>query len=244
MKLIPAIDLLDGACVRLLHGDFNQVTAYSDRALDLARAYADAGAEWLHVVDLAASRDGEGADSSALFELLGNVPQKVQTGGGVRGEGDVVERLENGADRVVIGSLCVAEPGLFQQWLRRFGADRLVAALDVQLDADGLPWPRIYGWTEGADRNLWSLLDGFSGAGLRHLLCTDISRDGALTGPNTGLYREIVRRYPGLNVQASGGVASLDDLRALRRTGAHAAITGKALLDGLFTVGEALEVLS
>lgn len=244
MKLIPAIDLLDGACVRLLHGDFNQVTVYSDRALDLATTYADAGAEWLHVVDLAASRDGEGADSSALFDLLGKAPQKVQTGGGVRGEGDIVERLENGAERVVIGSLCVTEPSAFKEWLGRFGADRLVAALDIQRDDQGEPWPRIYGWTESAGRTLWSFLDEFSNAGLRHLLCTDISRDGALTGPNTELYREILRRYPGLELQASGGVSSLDDLRTLALAGAHSAITGKALLDGLFTVGEALEVLS
>jgi len=244
MKLIPAIDLLDGACVRLLHGDFNQVTVYSDRALDLATTYAEAGAEWLHVVDLAASRDGEGADSSALFGLLGNAPQKVQTGGGVRGEGDIVERLENGADRVVIGSLCVTRPDRFKAWLRSFGPDRLVAALDIQRDRDGVPWPRIHGWTEGADRTLWSFLDEFSDAGLRHLLCTDISRDGALSGPNTVLYREIVMRYPGLRLQASGGVAGLEDLRDLAQAGAHAAITGKALLDGLFTVEEALEVLA
>lgn len=243
MQLIPAIDLLDGQCVRLLHGDFNQVTVYDDEALGLARAYAEAGAGWLHVVDLAASRDGEGADSGPLFELLNNAPQKVQTGGGVRGKGDVVERLENGADRVVIGSLCATEPAAFRDWLNDIGPDRLVAALDVQLDKDGRPWPRIYGWTEGTSRDLWSYLDEFSAAGLKHLLCTDIGRDGALSGPNTELYREIVKRYPGLQVQASGGVSGLDDLRILAETGASGAISGKALLDGLFTVAEALEVL-
>ena len=243
MQLIPAIDLLDGRCVRLLHGDFNQVTEYGSSALDLAGAYADAGARWLHVVDLAASRDGENADSSSLFELLNHAPQQVQTGGGVRNRGDVEARLENGADRVVIGSLCATQPAQFSRWLEEIGAQRLVAALDVRIDEAGTPWPRIYGWTEGAERDLWSYLDEFSQAGLVHLLCTDISRDGALTGPNTGLYQEITQRYPGLELQASGGVSSLEDLRTLTTTGAAGAITGKALLDGLFSVREALEVL-
>jgi phosphoribosylformimino-5-aminoimidazole carboxamide ribotide isomerase len=243
MQLIPAIDLLDGQCVRLLHGDFNEVTVYSDQAADLARDYAQAGANWLHVVDLAASRDGEGADNGPLFKLLDTASQAVQTGGGVRAIGDVIERLEAGADRVVVGSLCATEPEQFSKWLSELGKEKLVAALDVQIDADGIPWPRIYGWTEGANRSLWSYLDEFTDAGLVHLLCTDISRDGALSGPNTSLYMDIVQRYPALKLQASGGVSSLEDLGTLAATGAAGAITGKALLDGLFTVGEALKVL-
>ena len=244
MQLIPAIDLLNGQCVRLLHGDFKQCKVYDASALKLARSYHAAGAKWLHVVDLAASRDGEGADCTDLFNLLNHAPQKVQTGGGVRCERDIGERLENGADRVVIGSLCVTQPGSFKGWLKKFGTGKLVAALDILRDEQGIPYPRIYGWTEESERSLWSLLDEFAGAGLKHLLCTDISRDGALTGPNTGLYEEIVQRYPDIRLQASGGVASLDDLRALIKTGADGAITGKALLDGLFSVSEALEVLS
>lgn len=243
MQLIPAIDLLDGRCVRLLHGDFRQVTSYDHSAIALAQSYSEAGAEWLHVVDLAASRDGEGADTGPLLDLLENAPQKVQTGGGVRGKGDVIERLEHGAERVVVGSLCATEPEVFRGWMDDIGPDRLVAALDVRLDDNGTPWPRIYGWTEGADRDLWSYLDEFSAAGLKHLLCTDISRDGALSGPNTMLYHDIVLRYPDLEVQASGGVSTLHDLRMLAKSGASGAITGKALLDGLFTVAEALDVL-
>jgi len=243
MQLIPAIDLLDGQCVRLLHGDFDQVTVYGNSAIELARSYAGAGAQWLHVVDLAASHDGNDADNSALFELLANAPQRVQTGGGVRSESDIARRLDNGADRVVIGSLCVTRPDSFKDWLQTFGTEKLVAALDIQRDTQGVPYPRIYGWTQGSERSIWSLLDEFSDAGLEHLLCTDISRDGALTGPNTALYEEIVQRYPGLQLQASGGVASLADLVALKAIAAAGAITGKALLDGLFSVSEALEVL-
>ncbi len=244
MQLIPAIDLLNGQCVRLLHGDFNQCKNYGASALDLVQNYHAAGAQWLHLVDLAASRDGEGADSSDLFRLLRKAPQRVQTGGGVRCKGDITERLVNGSERVVIGSLCVTEPACFKDWLQEFGAEKLVAALDIQRGDDGIPYPRIYGWTEGSDRSLWSFLDEFTDAGLLHLLCTDISRDGALSGPNAALYIEIVQRYPQLQLQASGGVASLEDLLALEKTGASAAITGKALLEGLFSVSDALEVLS
>lgn len=243
MKLIPAIDLLDGRCVRLLHGDFNQVTHYPAAPQELAREYAAAGAQWLHVVDLAASRDGADADTSALFKLLGQVPQAVQTGGGVRNEADISERLDAGAARVVIGSLCVTDSRSFCESLERFGADKLVAAVDVRIDEDGVPWPCIHGWTSQADRNMWQLLDELSAGGLLHLLCTDISRDGALTGPNLELYAEIMKRYPQLQLQASGGVSNLGDLEQLKPTGASAVITGKALLDKRFTVAEALEAL-
>lgn len=243
MKLIPAIDLLDGRCVRLLQGDFEQVTHYPVAPEELTRSYANAGAEWLHVVDLAASRDGADADTSALFRLLGQAPQSVQTGGGVRNGNDISKRLDAGAARVVIGSLSVTDTSAFTRWLEQFGAEKLVAALDVRIDDQGIPWPRIHGWTGQGDRNMWQLLDDLSAGGLIHLLCTDISRDGALSGPNLDLYSEITRRYPQLQLQASGGVSSLIDLQQLKPTGASSVITGKSLLDGRFTVAAAMETL-
>ena len=243
MQIIPAIDLLDGNCVRLLHGDFKQCKIYDLDAVRLASDYAGEGAEWLHVVDLAASRDGADADIRPLLKLLENSTQLVQTGGGVRSAQDIGRRLDHGADRVVVGSLSVDEPETFSHWLARFGADNLVAALDVRIDEDGVPWPRTHGWTRGAEQSLWSLLDYYADKGLKHVLCTDISKDGALAGPNLGLYSEITSRYPRLLVQASGGVSGLLDLQKLDQTGAHSAITGKALLEGCFTVADALEAL-
>jgi phosphoribosylformimino-5-aminoimidazole carboxamide ribotide isomerase len=225
MQLIPAIDLLDGECVRLHRGNFAECKVYDVDTLSLARDYADAGADWLHVVDLAASRDGEDADNGPLFRLLGGVKQNVQTGGGVRKRDDISARLDHGADRVVVGSISVTQPA-------RFGDD------------DGLPWPRIYGWTEGSEHNLWDLLEMLAGEGLKHVLCTDISRDGAMYGPNLDLYVELTQRYPGLQIQASGGVSGLRDLERLTLTGAAAAITGKALLEQCFTVREALEAIA
>jgi phosphoribosylformimino-5-aminoimidazole carboxamide ribotide isomerase len=243
MNLIPAIDLLDGRCVRLLHGDFDQVTHYPPTAVELARKYAQAGAQWLHVVDLAASRDGADADTSALFELLSQSSQMVQTGGGVRCGDDVFRRLDAGATRVVIGSLSVTDSKGFIGWLEQFGTQKLVAALDIRFDEHGIPWPRIHGWTGRGDRDMWSLLDELVTGGLKHLLCTDISRDGALSGPNLNLYSDITQRYPDLHLQASGGVSSLMDMKQLIATGAAGVITGKALLEKRFTVAQALEAL-
>lgn len=243
MQIIPAIDLLDGSCVRLLHGDFKQCKVYDLDAVRLAALYAREGAGWLHVVDLAASRDGEDADIRPLLRLLENSNQSVQTGGGVRHKDDVRMRLDHGASRVVAGSISVQQPERFAAWLKELGADRLVAALDVKIDDEGIPWPRTHGWTKGSARTLWQLLDFYRGTGLKHVLCTDIGRDGAMTGPNIDLYREIAQRYPELAVQASGGVSGLQDLQKLVATGVDSAITGKALLEGCFTVAEALEFL-
>jgi phosphoribosylformimino-5-aminoimidazole carboxamide ribotide isomerase len=242
LEIIPAIDLLDGSCVRLMHGDFSRCKVYELDAVRLAADYAEQGAEWLHVVDLAASRDGPKADTRPLLRLLSGAPQSVQTGGGVRAEADVQLRLDHGANRVVVGSICVTKPQQFAEWLASFGPDRLVAALDVTLDPGGVPWPRTHGWTRSAEQDLWTLLDFYADKGLRHVLCTDIGRDGALGGPNLELYRDITTRYPDLEIQASGGVIGLIDLRQLAETGAASVIVGKALLEGCFTVAEAMEL--
>jgi phosphoribosylformimino-5-aminoimidazole carboxamide ribotide isomerase len=243
MKLIPAIDLLDGQCVRLRHGDFDQCKVYDLSTVKLAERYAAAGAEWLHVVDLAASRDGAEADSTPLYELISQCRQSVQTGGGVREAEDIQKRLDRGAGRVVVGSISATDPERFHRWLGKFGADKLVAALDVQLDNNNVPMVRTHGWTRESGQSLWRLLEFYDSADLEHVLCTDISRDGAMTGPNADLYHEINRRHPSVRVQASGGVSGLSDLRDLKDTGADSAISGKALLEGCFTVEEAIGVL-
>jgi phosphoribosylformimino-5-aminoimidazole carboxamide ribotide isomerase len=244
MQLIPAIDLLDGDVVRLRHGDFNECKRYPASPLQLANRYASSGAPWLHLVDLAASRDGEKADQEPVFHLLSEARQQVQVGGGVRTIEDVQLRLERGADRVVIGTMCVEQTDLFVDWLNVFGTDKLVAALDVAIDEGGIPWPKTHGWTEGGERNLWELLDDLSEQGLVHLLCTDISKDGAMRGPNVALYEQLSLRYPDLQVQASGGISGLRDLQDLQATGVASAICGKALLEGCFTVKEAIKVLA
>lgn len=244
MQIIPAIDLLDGRVVRLRQGDFERVQYYEKTATSLANAYCLSGAQWLHVVDLIASRDGEQADKQKLFELLAATKQQVQTGGGVRSSGDIEARLDAGASRVVVGSLAAENPEELSRWLENFGADVMVAALDVRCDPGGIPRVRTHGWKETSGKSLWDLLDRYSSTSLRHVLCTDISKDGLMEGPNVALYQKICTRYPHLQIQASGGVASLSDLEVLKTTGVTGVISGKALLDDRFTVEEAIQTLA
>ncbi len=243
MLLIPALDLTDGACVRLHQGDFEQQTRYEVDPIAMAGEYQRQGARYLHLVDLDAVRRTR--DNRPLIrDLIGSLRIPVQLGGGVRSREDVAALLDAGATRVVIGSICATDPARFLRWLQTFGADRLVAAIDIDLDETGTPWPRIHGWTQRGDTQLWDLLDRLVPAGLKHLLCTDIARDGTLQGGNTELYRDILKRYPDLELQASGGVSSLQDLRDLDAAGLPAAICGKSLLDERFTVREVLDVLA
>lgn len=232
MQLIPAIDLLDGEVVRLAQGDFAQRTRYGREPVALARDFAAAGARELHVVDLNAAR-GDARDNRELVRrLAGAAGLAVQCGGGVRDEARVVELLEAGAARVVVGSLAVRDPARVIAWLERFGAERIVPALDVRLTPAGTPEVLLDGWREASGLSLWPLLASYVDAGLTHLLCTDVERDGTLAGPNATLYRAILSRHPGLRLQASGGIGGDDDIERLRAAGVPAAIAGRALLEG------------
>lgn len=232
MIVIPAIDLLGGRVVRLKQGDYERETRYDESALGRARAYADAGARLLHVVDLDAARDGGTGNLEAIDAICRALDLPVQTGGGVRGRDDVVARLECGASRVVIGSVCVKQPETVCGWIDDFGPERIVAGLDVKRDADGRWIPQASGWTEAGEHDLDSLLEPLVEAGLRHLLCTDIERDGMLSGPGIELYRELRRRYPDLAIQASGGIGDEADIERVAGLGVAGCIVGRALLDG------------
>lgn len=235
----PAIDVRAGAVVRLAQGDYAEETRYGDDPLALAVAHAQAGAGWLHLVDLEAARFGGYTLLPLLQAIKKQTALQVQTGGGVRDADDVQRLLDAGADRVVIGSLAVAEPARVGAWLRRFGADRLTVALDVRRQ-DNDWFPASHGWTAAGARTLDDLLTIHAAAGLRNLLCTDIGRDGMLAGPNFELYATILRRWPGLRLQASGGARDLDDVRAARVTGCAGIVLGKALLEGRLDLAQAL----
>lgn len=236
----PAIDVRAGAVVRLAQGDYDRQTNYGDDPFALARAYADAGAAWLHLVDLDAARDGGYALDRLLRRIKSETRLRVQTGGGIRGEADVRRLLDAGADRVVVGSLGVAEPERIADWLQRFGSERLTIALDARVADDGRWFPASHGWTRTGDRTLEDLLRIHAGSGLRHLLCTDIGRDGMLAGSNFGLYASLRQWAPGLRVQASGGVRDPDDIRAARAAGCAGIVVGRALLEGRIEPGQAL----
>jgi phosphoribosylformimino-5-aminoimidazole carboxamide ribotide isomerase len=239
MIIYPAIDVRQGHCVRLSQGRFDQVTTYADDPLTVAREYAAAGATWLHVVDLDGAKDGNAAQTELIKRIAADSGVKVQTGGGIRSEDQINTYLGAGISRVVIGSLAITNPGLVATWLDRFGRDRVVLALDVKPNNDG--WHvTTHGWQKISGKTLFDVIDEYGAAYLRHLLCTDVARDGLLGGPNVALYREIRTRYPKLAVQASGGVASLADLAALKETGVDGTIVGKALYEGKLALAEAL----
>jgi len=232
---IPAIDLKGGRCVRLYQGRFDQVSEYEARPEDLAGRYLSLGVDWVHVVDLDGARDGTGGNREIIARMAGLATGRIQVGGGIRKRADVETMLAIGAGRVVVGSTAAERPEEVRGWLEAFGPERLVLAFDVRLDDEGTPWLRTRGWTEDAGLSLWDAIESYRDAGLRHLLCTDVARDGAMTGPNLELYAACAARFPGIAVQASGGVRHLADLEALRATGATDAIIGKALLDGRIT---------
>ena len=236
----PAIDVREGRVVRLRQGDYADETRYGDDPLAFATRYADAGATWLHLVDLDAAKAGGYTLQPLLRDIAAGTGLQVQTGGGVRTRDDVAGLLDAGASRVVIGSLAVRDPASVLAWIGEFGSERITVALDTRRDADGVWCLPVHGWTETAAETLDELLRRYADGGLQHLLCTDIDRDGMLSGPNIALYREIRAAHPSVQLQASGGVRDVADVAAARAAGCAGAVLGKALLEGRLTLPEAL----
>ncbi|KER83159.1 1-(5-phosphoribosyl)-5-[(5-phosphoribosylamino)methylideneamino]imidazole-4-carboxamide isomerase [Xanthomonas arboricola] len=236
----PALDIRNGRVVRLLQGDYARETQYGDDVLPRAQAFADAGARWMHLVDLDAAKAGGYTLATTLSEIARATGLRVQTGGGVRSREDVARILDAGAARVVIGSLAVRQADSVIEWLQEFGADRLTIALDTRQDADGVWQLPVHGWTEAAEATLDQLAVRYAQAGLQHLLCTDIARDGMLSGPNMDLYAHLRTLAPQLQVQVSGGARNLADVAAAKAAGCAGIVLGKALLEGHLALKEAL----
>ncbi len=242
MLILPAIDLMNGRCVRLEKGAFAHATLYEADPLTMAAAFEGAGAEWVHVVDLDGARTGKEGNREWVLRIAGETGLRVQSGGGLRSEAEVAELLEGGVERAVIGSMAVRSPDAIARLVERFDSERLTVALDLRLTEAG-PEIAVEGWQTSTDDNLETLLGIFGDMGVRHILITDISRDGMLEGPNTELYRKLTADFPDFAFQASGGVSAMQDIADLRETGAAAAIVGKALyegriaLQGLFDAG-------
>ncbi|UNE64405.1 1-(5-phosphoribosyl)-5-[(5-phosphoribosylamino)methylideneamino]imidazole-4-carboxamide isomerase [Xanthomonas oryzae] len=236
----PALDIRNGRVVRLLQGDYARETHYGNDVLPRAQAFADAGAQWMHLVDLDAAKAGGYTLATTLGEIARATGLQVQTGGGVRSRDDVARILDAGAARVVIGSLAVRDSEMVIAWLQEFGADHLTIALDTRQDTDGIWQLPVHGWTETADATLDQLAVRYAQAGLKHLLCTDIARDGMLSGPNTALYAHVRSLTPQLQVQVSGGARNLADVAAAKAAGCAGIVLGKALLEGHLDLDEAL----
>ena len=242
-ELYPAIDVREGRVVRLKQGDYAQETRYEADPVALAAAYEAAGATWLHLVDLDAARDGGWTLAPLLARLRGATGLRIQSGGGVRSEADLERLLRAGVERVVIGSVAVKQPDLVSTWLARYGVERITVALDTRVDDRGRWLLPTAGWTQGSGARLEHVLGLFRDAGLRHLLCTDIGRDGMLSGPNVDLYRRIHALAPEIRLQASGGAREARDVIAARDAGCAGIVLGKALLEGRFTLDDAVALL-
>ncbi|MEC7211389.1 MAG: 1-(5-phosphoribosyl)-5-[(5-phosphoribosylamino)methylideneamino]imidazole-4-carboxamide isomerase [Pseudomonadota bacterium] len=234
--IYPAIDLIAGEVVRLHKGDFDQKTTYGTDPVAVARAYAEAGASWLHLVDLDGAKDPAQRQTALIGRIIAGSGLKVQTGGGIRSRADLKALLDAGASRVVIGSLAVREPDLVRQMFLDFGAESICLAADV-IRRDGAFLVAVSGWQEASSLKLSDFIAGFADVGLRHVLCTDIDRDGTMTGPNAGLYAEMKAEFPNIQLQASGGVKGIEDLDGLSTDGV---IIGRAIYEGAVDLKAAL----
>jgi phosphoribosylformimino-5-aminoimidazole carboxamide ribotide isomerase len=259
--IIPAIDLIDGQVVRLYQGDYDKQTTFDLSPLAQLQSYQAQGAKLLHIVDLTGAKDPNKRQTQLIAELVAGLDVDIQVGGGIRTEQQVIELLNIGVKRVVIGSLAVKEPELVKSWLNKYGSDAICLALDVNIGDSGEKIVAVSGWQSGGGKSLESLVAEFerpdskqtgskpigikqaSGkqTALKHVLVTDISRDGTLTGANTALYTELAAAYPTILWQASGGIATLDDVAAVRDSKASGIIIGKALLISNFNVKEAIQ---
>lgn len=236
----PAIDMRGGKCVRLTQGDYAQETIYGDSPFDMAKQFVDEGAEWIHMVDLDGAKDGKRVNDVFVERVVKELPARVQVGGGIRTEEDVVHYLDQGVDRVIIGSLAVTNPALVKEWLKKYGS-RIAIGLDAK---NG--YVATHGWIETSELKAVDLGKELAEAGAETFIFTDIATDGMLSGPNVDAVVELAE-YTGAEVIASGGVSSLEDLRTLQAVsgvGVAGAIVGKAIYTNKFTVKQAIEETS
>lgn len=239
--IIPAIDLIGGKVVRLFQGDYAQKTVYDAEPQERFDLYVKEGAKFLHLVDLDGAKDTNARQLKVIANLIKNTPVPIEIGGGIRTEKDVADLLEIGAERVVIGSTAVHQPKLVKEWMQKYGAEHIVLALDVNIDPKtNKRLIAVKGWQENSGTEIADLITDFSDVGLRYVLCTDISRDGTLKGSNVELYQDLAKEFPQVDFLASGGIGSLEDIAAVRDSGARGIILGRALLEGKFNVKEAI----
>lgn len=237
--IIPALDLINGEVVRLQQGDYNRQTTFEYSPVAKFKEYVDAGAQYLHLVDLDGAKDPNDRQLAVIAEIVKTVGAPIQVGGGIRTKEDIENLLAIGVDRVVVGSTAVKNPIEVIEWFKAFGGDHIVLALDIRIE-DGVKKVALSGWLETSELSLESLIAQYQPYGLKHVLCTDISKDGMLTGSNVELYRELCEKFPDIKFQSSGGIGTIADIQALESTQVSGVIVGRALLEGKFTAKEAI----
>ena len=239
ITLIPAIDIIDGKCVRLTKGDYGSKTVYSGSPVDIAKMFEQAGMKRLHVVDLDGAKSRHVVNVDVLRSITSQTGLEVDFGGGIKTDDDIMKAFDNGAAMVTVGSVAVTDSDMFARWLERFGPERIILGADVR---DGKI--SINGWREDTAEDIIAFLSYYVGKGVRHVLCTDISKDGMLAGPSFDLYGRILKVFPDIDLIASGGVSSVGDIRRLAREGVPSVVFGKAVYEGKIDVSTLVGELS
>ena len=231
IELIPAIDIIDGKCVRLSQGDYNTQKVYNESPLEVAKEFEANGIRRLHVVDLDGAKSSHIVNYKVLDQIAGHTSLTIDFGGGIKTDEDLTIAFEYGAQMVTLGSIAVKNPDLFKSWLHKYGAERIILGADVKDNRIS-----VNGWKEESQQELLPFLTDYTQEGIRKVLCTDISRDGMLQGPSIKLYKQIMGQFPDMHLIASGGVSGLDDIIRLDEAGIPAVVFGKALYEGRITL--------
>ena len=237
MEIIPAIDIIDGKCVRLTQGDYAQKKIYNEHPLEVARAFEDAGLQRLHLVDLDGAKAGAVRNWKVLETLAGKTGLVIDFGGGIKRAEDVDIVFNSGAALATIGSMAVKEPTVFTEWLQQYGAERFLLGADVKNEKIA-----VGGWLETTDKWVYDFIEEYLQRGIRQVFCTDVSKDGLLQGPSLELYKNIVGKFPQLHFIASGGVSGLDDVYRLEEIGCRGVIIEKAIYEGRISLEELTKV--
>jgi phosphoribosylformimino-5-aminoimidazole carboxamide ribotide isomerase len=233
MNIIPAIDIMEGKCVRLTQGNFGSVRVYDEDPLEMAQKFQDADLEYIHIVDLEGAQKGAVTNWETLEDIRANTALRIDFGGGVKTEEDVEQLLELNVDRINVGSVAVKEPEKFREWIKKFGADNFILSTDVKGNEI-----KVSGWQEQTNVTIYDIIQQYEPTGIQHITCTDISADGTLAGPNFALYKKLLKKFPNLKFNASGGVSSMEDLEKLKYLGVHGVIIGKAIYEGRITLAQ------
>lgn len=227
MRFIPAIDIIEGKCVRLTQGDYSQKKIYNENPLEVAKSFEDAGLQYLHLVDLDGAKQKKVVNYAVLEQIASKTSLQIDFGGGVQTDEDIKKVFEAGAKQITGGSIAVKNPELFESWIERYGSERIILGADVKNEKIA-----VGGWEETSAIHIFDFLEKYLAKGIKYVICTDISKDGLLQGTSLELYQKILKKFPDIHLVASGGVSSLQDLEDLQKNGLEGAIIGKAIYEG------------
>lgn len=235
MRIIPAIDIIDGKCVRLSKGKYDTKKIYSENPLEVARSFEDHGIKYLHVVDLDGAKLGHVVNYKILSEIASKTNLSIDFGGGIKTEDDLRKVFESGAQQVTGGSMAVKDPDLFKEWIIKYGSHKIILGADFYPTSSGNRIA-VSGWQQESNEELIPFIAKYRDSGIKYAICTDISKDGMLIGPGSSIYSTILKEIPGINLIASGGVSSINDIIDLAAIGCEGAIIGKAIYEGNITL--------